>query len=105
MTTTMSTDPGGTATIAVDGDLDARAALDVGILVGLAEVPSLRLDVSSVGRVHADGLSTLMVVMRRAHRSGCDVSIYGARPAVALVLSTTGILAPQGEEGGPAATA
>jgi anti-sigma B factor antagonist len=48
------------------------------------------IDLSGVPFLDSAGLGALIGGVRRARESGGDVAVYGARPAVARLLHTTG---------------
>ena len=50
----------------------------------------LLIDLSSVPFLDSAGLGALIGGVRRAREAGGDVAVYGARPAVARLLHTTG---------------
>src|SRR4051812_23630461 len=50
----------------------------------------LLIDLSGVPFLDSAGLGALIGGVRRARESGGDVAVYGARPAVARLLHTTG---------------
>ena len=56
----------------------------------LASSHRLLIDMSRVPFVDSAGLGALIGGVRRARESGGDVAVYGARPAVARLLHTTG---------------
>ncbi|HUF31650.1 MAG TPA: STAS domain-containing protein [Acidimicrobiales bacterium] len=91
MTATMSTAPTGVHTISLTGDLDSRSGIEVTVLLRLTQAPHLCLDVTAVGQIYADGLRALMLATRKAQRGGLAVTVTGARPTVALMLSMAGI--------------
>ena len=73
------------------GELDAftvgqfREALS-----DLSGTPRLLIDLSGVPFLDSAGLGALIGGVRRAREAGGDVAVYGARPAVARLLHTTG---------------
>ena len=56
----------------------------------LSGVPALLIDLSGVPFLDSAGLGALIGGVRRAREAGGDVAVYGARPAVARLLHTTG---------------
>lgn len=73
------------------GELDA---FTVGqfreVLTELGGNQRLLIDLSGVPFLDSAGLGALIGGVRRAREAGGDVAIYGARPAVARLLHTTG---------------
>ncbi|MDQ3304412.1 MAG: STAS domain-containing protein [Actinomycetota bacterium] len=73
------------------GELDA---FTVGqfreILTELGGSQRLLIDLSGVPFLDSAGLGALIGGVRRAREAGGDVAVYGARPAVARLLHTTG---------------
>jgi anti-sigma B factor antagonist len=59
-------------------------------LAELAGATRLLIDLSSVPFMDSAGLGALIGGIRRAREAGGDVAVYGARPAVARLLHTTG---------------
>ena len=56
----------------------------------LAGVQALLIDLGGVPFLDSAGLGALIGGVRRAREAGGDVAVYGARPAVARLLHTTG---------------
>jgi anti-sigma B factor antagonist len=52
--------------------------------------PRLLIDLSGVPFLDSAGLGALIGGVRRAREAGGDVAVFGARPAVARLLHTTG---------------
>ncbi len=73
------------------GELDA---FTVGqfreVLTELGGSQRLLIDLSGVPFLDSAGLGALIGGVRRAREAGGDVAVYGARPAVARLLHTTG---------------
>jgi anti-sigma B factor antagonist len=73
------------------GELDA---FTVGqfreVLTELGGSQRLVIDLSGVPFLDSAGLGALIGGVRRAREAGGDVAVYGARPAVARLLHTTG---------------
>ena len=59
-------------------------------LTELAGGERVLIDLSGVPFLDSAGLGALIGGVRRARESGGDVAVYGARPAVARLLHTTG---------------
>lgn len=59
-------------------------------LTELGGARRLLIDLSSVPFLDSAGLGALIGGVRRAREAGGDVAVYGARPAVARLLHTTG---------------
>lgn len=59
-------------------------------LAELSTSPALVIDLSGVPFLDSAGLGALIGGVRRAREAGGDVAVYGARPAVARLLHTTG---------------
>jgi anti-sigma B factor antagonist len=59
-------------------------------LADLGAGTRLLIDLSGVPFLDSAGLGALIGGVRRARESGGDVAVYGARPAVARLLHTTG---------------
>ena len=59
-------------------------------LTELSGEPRLLIDLSGVPFLDSAGLGALIGGVRRAREAGGDVAVYGARPAVARLLHTTG---------------
>jgi len=56
----------------------------------LTGVQALLIDLGGVPFLDSAGLGALIGGVRRAREAGGDVAVYGARPAVARLLHTTG---------------
>ncbi len=73
------------------GELDA---FTVGqfreVLTEIGGSSRLLIDLSGVPFLDSAGLGALIGGVRRAREAGGDVAVYGARPAVARLLHTTG---------------
>lgn len=59
-------------------------------LTELGSGQPLLIDLSGVPFLDSAGLGALIGGVRRAREAGGDVAVYGARPAVARLLHTTG---------------
>ncbi|HWH35577.1 MAG TPA: STAS domain-containing protein [Acidimicrobiales bacterium] len=90
------------------GELDA---FTVGqfreVLTELGGSKRLLIDLSGVPFLDSAGLGALIGGVRRSREAGGDVAVYGARPAVARLLHTTGFdrVASVSESEGEAAAA
>lgn len=81
------------AFIALDGELDVRAAGDVYAALEQARgdgASEIRLDVSRVGFVDSSGLAPLLRWQGEARQRGDTFSVEGARGLVKRVLRETG---------------
>ena len=56
----------------------------------LGSAGRLLIDLSGVPFLDSAGLGALIGAVRRSREAGGDVAVYGARPAVARLLHTTG---------------
>jgi anti-sigma B factor antagonist len=59
-------------------------------LTELGSNPRLLIDLSGVPFLDSAGLGALIGGVRRTREAGGDVAVFGARPAVARLLHTTG---------------
>jgi anti-sigma B factor antagonist len=73
------------------GELDAFTVGQFRETLGeLSGTSALLIDLSGVPFLDSAGLGALIGGVRRAREAGGDVAVYGARPAVARLLHTTG---------------
>ena len=74
-----------------EGELDAYTVGQFReALRELSSESRLLIDLSGVPFLDSAGLGALIGGVRRAREAGGDVAVYGARPAVARLLHTTG---------------
>jgi anti-anti-sigma factor len=91
--------------LALDGDLDARAATQLEAAIAgspLTGCAVLDLDLAGVRSLGSAGLSGLLALHRRCGQRGIDLRVRGALPSVERVFATAGLdagFAPTADDG------
>ena len=83
----------GSAEIRLEGRLDIEGAqkIDLALATLAGSRPNLVFDLTDVSFLASIGLRAIMVNAKAVHRRGGKVALFGCRPEVAQVLSSTGI--------------